>query len=609
MSKPPANNSIFRAVSACAVGILLLSGTQAAEFKPLGDLPGGGFGSGATGVSDDGTVVVGNGSPASGGGAFRWTAATGPVALNGLPGRNSAEAVSADGATVVGWFQAVSLGRIEAFHWNTVTGALGLGDLIGDAYQSQSFGVSADGSVVVGTATASGAQPGQGTRHLEAFRWTAATGMAGLGDLQGGNYWSDAGGVSADGSVVVGWSYNASFENEATRWTAADGMVALGYLPKLEFPGAGAADVSDDGSVVVGNSGTDTGTEAFRWTSGGGMMGLGYLPGGGVESRAYGVSADGTVVVGQSQPDNNGATSEAFVWTQSDGMQRLHDVLIARGATDLNGWVLKKANDISADGRWIVGDGINPSGFQEAFLANISEPVNVDTDGDGVLDDEDAFPNDPTEWDDTDGDGTGDNADDDDDNDGVPDEQDDFPLGRFDDARPDHWAFTFIEALARAGITAGCGGDNYCPLDPVTRAQMAVFLERGMNGSGFSPPAAIGNVFLDIGAGDFAASFIEQLFQDGITAGCGNNNYCPSATVTRDQMAVFLLRAKYGAAYSPPAATGVFPDVPLSHWAVHWIEQLAAEGITAGCGNGNYCPESPVNRDQMAVFLVRTFGL
>ena len=103
--------------------------------------------------------------------------------------------------------------------------------------------------------------------------------------------------------------------------------------------------------------------------------------------------------------------------------------------------------------------------------------------------------------------------------------------------------------------------------------------------------------------------FIEQLLLDGITSGCGNSNYCPDATVTRAQMAVFLLRAKYGSGYSPPAATGVFGDVDLSYWAVHWIEQLADEGITVGCGGGNYCPDESVTRAQMAVFLVRTFGL
>jgi len=221
----------------------------------------------------------------------------------------------------------------------------------------------------------------------------------------------------------------------------------------------------------------------------------------------------------------------------------------------------------------------------------------LDTDGDGVPDGSDNCPTvaNPNQTD-TDGDGLGDAC-------------DDFPSGRFADVPPGYWAFPFIEALARAGITAGCGGDNYCPTAPVTRAQMAVFLERGMNGSGYSPPAATGNVFLDVAASDFAASFIEQLASDGITAGCGDSNYCPNAEVTRDQMAVFLLRAKYGSSYSPPAATGVFGDVDLAHWAVHWIEQLAAESITVGCGGGNYCPDAVVTRDQMAVFLVRTFGL
>ena len=179
----------------------------------------------------------------------------------------------------------------------------------------------------------------------------------------------------------------------------------------------------------------------------------------------------------------------------------------------------------------------------------------------------------------------------------------------FEDVPVDHWAATFVEILAGTGISSGCGGSNYCPDAPVTRAQMAVFLERGMNGSGYVPPVASGAVFLDVDSGDFAAGFIEQLYIDGITAGCGSNNYCPEAEVTRAQMAVFLLRAKYGSSYSPAAATGEFNDVDLGHWAVDWIEALAAEGITAGCGNGTFCPEDAVTRAQMAVFLVRTFDL
>ena len=233
----------------------------------------------------------------------------------------------------------------------------------------------------------------------------------------------------------------------------------------------------------------------------------------------------------------------------------------------------------------------------------------VDSDMDGVTDDVDNCPAIPNaDQLDLDRDGEGNACDDDDDNDGVPDAQDNFPLG-FVDVPQGAFAFSFIESLALSGITGGCGNGNYCPDNSVTRAQMAVFLERGINGSGFSPPAATGLVFNDVGAGDFAAAFIEQLAADGVTGGCGNNNYCPNNPVTRGQMAVFLLRAKYGSAYSPPAATGVFTDVPIGSFADGWIEQLASEGITAGCGGGNYCPDDAVTRAQMAVFLVRTFGL
>jgi hypothetical protein len=182
-------------------------------------------------------------------------------------------------------------------------------------------------------------------------------------------------------------------------------------------------------------------------------------------------------------------------------------------------------------------------------------------------------------------------------------------MGPFCDVAPMYWAADFIETLSNSGITAGCGNDDYCPEQQVTRAQMAVFLERGMHGANYQPPPASGSLFLDVAATDFAAAFIEQLSADGITSGCGSGIYCPNDSVTRAQMAVFLLRARYGASYTPPEPTGVFNDVPVGSFADAWIEQLAAEGITSGCGNGNYCPDNPVTRAQMAVFLVRTFGL
>ena len=185
------------------------------------------------------------------------------------------------------------------------------------------------------------------------------------------------------------------------------------------------------------------------------------------------------------------------------------------------------------------------------------------------------------------------------------------PSTIFADVPATYWAWNYIERLYNAGITGGCGSSplTYCPEDTVTRAQMAVFLLRGEHGSTYTPPNASGTVFSDVPSTYWAANWIEQLASEGITSGCGTGVYCPETSVTRAQMAVFLLRAKHGSAYIPPAATGVFTDVPADYWAAAWIEQLAAEGITSGCGNGAYCPDQSVTRAQMAVFLVKTFNL
>jgi hypothetical protein len=116
--------------------------------------------------------------------------------------------------------------------------------------------------------------------------------------------------------------------------------------------------------------------------------------------------------------------------------------------------------------------------------------------------------------------------------------------------------------------------------------------------------------FTDVPLTHWAAAWIKQLAAEGITSGCGADKFCPELPVTRDQMAIFLLRAKHGSTYAPPPATGtMFVDVPPSFWAVKWIEQLAIEGITSGCSVGYYCPATPVTRAEMAVFLVRVFNL
>ena len=184
----------------------------------------------------------------------------------------------------------------------------------------------------------------------------------------------------------------------------------------------------------------------------------------------------------------------------------------------------------------------------------------------------------------------------------------------FSDVPGSYWSRLWIERLYDSGVTGGCGVNplRYCPEDSVTRAQMAVFLLRGIHTSAYAPPAVgAGTGFGDVPPDYWSAGWIKQLAAEGITAGCGNGNFCPEHPVTRAQMAVFLLRSKYGASYTPPAVgsgTG-FGDVPPGYWAAAFIKQLVTEGITVGCGNGNYCPETPVTRAQMAVFLVRTFNL
>jgi hypothetical protein len=137
---------------------------------------------------------------------------------------------------------------------------------------------------------------------------------------------------------------------------------------------------------------------------------------------------------------------------------------------------------------------------------------------------------------------------------------------------------------------------------------MAVFLLRTLEGSSYTPPACAG-VFEDVPCPSLFADWIEELAAEQITGGCGGGNYCPDSTVTRQQMAVFLLKTKHGSSYVPPPCSGQFGDVPCPSQFADWIEQLAAENITGGCGNGNYCPLQAVRRDQMAAFLNITFGL
>jgi hypothetical protein len=179
-------------------------------------------------------------------------------------------------------------------------------------------------------------------------------------------------------------------------------------------------------------------------------------------------------------------------------------------------------------------------------------------------------------------------------------------LATFHDVPASYFAWRFIEALAVRGVTSGCGGGNFCPGSPITRAEMAVLL---LTARGTAPPPATGTRFDDVPPGFWAGPWIEELAREGVVSGCSATPplYCPGNNLTRAEMAVLLTVARHE---NPPPATGTrFADVPASYWAARFIEQLAADGITSGCGGGNFCPDLAVTRGEMAVFLATAFHL
>lgn len=157
-----------------------------------------------------------------------------------------------------------------------------------------------------------------------------------------------------------------------------------------------------------------------------------------------------------------------------------------------------------------------------------------------------------------------------------------------------------IEAIAAQGVTRGCGPSVYCPGASVTREQMATFLVRALG-----VPATSSDFFSD-DAASAHQSDINAVAAAGITTGCGQGLFCPTSYVLRSEMAAFLLRALGDSSFPEPL--GVFADVPGDAWYRPWVERLYQRGITAGCAPGLYCPHGAVRRDEMATFLTRALG-
>ena len=332
---------------------------RGASFVGIGDLPGGDFHSEALAVSDDGRVVIGRSSSADfveEGLRFANGTLSPLLGPGGVPMGSEPRGLTPDGAIVAG--KILVSGNLEAARWTEATGWIGLGDLTGGLSLSQALGISADGTVIVGW----------GTSHVgfEAARWVGGQAIV-MGDLDGGAYNSAAGLASTDGTTIVGTGHSAQGP-EVFVWTQATGMVGLGDLAGGEFSSEPFG-MTPDASVIVGEATSSLGIEAFRWTSAGGMVGLGDLPGGEHQSIAFDVSADGSIVVGYA---TTALGTEAFIWDATNGMRNLKQLLLSGGVTAVEDWVLTDATGISADGTIVVGNGTNPSGQTEGWVAELA---------------------------------------------------------------------------------------------------------------------------------------------------------------------------------------------------------------------------------------------
>lgn len=333
---------VYRHFVLASVTALVVACTVAAQsITNLGVIEPGASLSRAVGVSSDGTYVAGySGGGPAGQRAFRWSA-TGGFELFGQPNSTTPYGISGDGSTIVG--QANSF----AFRWSQgSTQAIGGSGWFATAANS-------DASVIVGSG---------GTGVTSALRWVNGTQQF-LGNLGSGGG-STAWGVSSDGSTIVGEAGSPD-GYRAFRWRPVGGMASIGTLAGGNA--SWAYGVSGDGSAIVGASTSTVGLRAVIWTEAGGMESLGVMAGG-TYSSATAISTDGRLVVGfGGLADSQQA---AFIHHESLGMVSLMDYLIDSGV-NMSGWdALSKATAVSADGRFVVGNGIF-NGAERAFIADI----------------------------------------------------------------------------------------------------------------------------------------------------------------------------------------------------------------------------------------------
>jgi hypothetical protein len=168
----------------------------------------------------------------------------------------------------------------------------------------------------------------------------------------------------------------------------------------------------------------------------------------------------------------------------------------------------------------------------------------------------------------------------------------------------------FIHALAGAGVTSGCGQDVFCPDQSLTRAQAAVWMLRAQNGTGYFPPPAEG-IFQDVSADRRDAAFIEELARRGVAGGCDGDNFCPEEPLARADAAVMVMRMLQGVRFRPQgAAEPMFKDLTDDPRRA-WVEEAVLRGLFAACDPDGalFCPDQGITRGDAAVAVVKAFKL
>ena len=191
----------------------------------------------------------------------------------------------------------------------------------------------------------------------------------------------------------------------------------------------------------------------------------------------------------------------------------------------------------------------------------------------------------------------------------VPTEDDNAQNSFFKDFRVTATGYDDAVRLFNAGITQGCSSSPrmFCPNCPTTRLQIATFLARAANLNTSNPPAQA--TFADVPVGSRGFEFVEAIAAAGITTGCGNGNFCPNDPITRAQIATMIHRAM-GWPHEIAAEAPSFADVPSGHAHYAAIETLKQRCVTNGCDGGtNFCPDDSVSRAHAAAFIARAFNL